>query len=115
MSNYFDNSEAIDAWLKKRREKFTSSENYKLVKDGVGRNTYIESKVIELTTKYYERPEISEVESLRHGKANEFPSFERYVADTKNYSMTYMGDENPIFIPCETMIDESGGTPDVAN
>jgi hypothetical protein len=123
MSNYFDNSEAIDAWLQKRRSRFTSSENYKLL--GVPKeskffwstaaNTYIESKVIELTTKMYERPQIEEVEALRHGKANEFPSYERYIKETKNYSMTYMGDENPMFIPCKKLIDESGGTPDVGN
>jgi len=124
MSSYFDNSEAIDAWLQKRRSRFTSSENWKLLpnsKQGINQlwsttaDTYIESKVIELTTKMYERPQIEEVEALRHGKENEFPSYERYVKETKNYSMTYMGDENPMFIPCKKLVNESGGTPDVGN
>src|SRR5665213_3164005 len=86
MSNYFDNSEAIDAWLQKRRSRFTSSENYLLLKDGVGRDSYIEKKVIELTTKFYERPELTEVEALKHGKLYEYPGFEEYVIRTKNYS-----------------------------
>jgi hypothetical protein len=113
--SYFENNEVIDAWLLRRREKFTSSENHKLLKDGAGRNSYIESKVIELTTKVYSRPELDEVESLRHGKMNEWPACERYFNETKNYSMTYMGDENPMFIPCSNMPDESGGTPDIGN
>jgi len=113
--SYFDNSEAIDAWLKKRREKFTSSENFLLLKDGSGRNSYIERKVIELTTKMYERPDLSEVEALRHGKQYEYPAFEEYVSRTKNHSMTYMGDQNPIFIPWAKMPEESGGTPDAGN
>lgn len=124
MSSYFEDSAAIDAWLLKRRTKFTSSENYKLLPNSKQAKdvlwsatalTYIETKVIELTTKVYSRPEMEEVEALRHGKANEFPSYERYIQETKNYSMTYLGDENPMFLPCQKMIDESGGTPDVAN
>jgi len=121
--SYFENNEIIDKWLMKRREKFTSSEVWKLLPNSrQGNNlwsstadTYIEQKVIELTTKIYERPNLDEVESLRHGKANEFPSYERYIKETKNYSMTYMGDENPMFYPYEKMPDESGGTPDVGN
>jgi len=123
MSSYFENNELIDEWLQKRRSRFTSSENYKLLPNSRQGNelwsgtakTYIETKVIELTTKYYERPEMDEVEALRHGKANEFPSYERYIKETKNYSMTYLGDEIPMFIPCQKLVDESGGTPDVAN
>jgi hypothetical protein len=123
MSNYFENNELIDAWLAKRWSMFTSSEDYKLFPNSRQGNelwsttakTYIETKVIELTTKMYQRPDMDEVEALRHGKANEYPSFERYVYETKNYSMTYMGDENPIFIPCTKLIGESGGTPDVGN
>ena len=122
--SYFEDSAAIDAWLLKRRAKFTSSEVFKLLPNSkqvknelwsATANTYIESRVIELTTKMYSRPELEEVESLRHGKANEFPSYERYIAETKNYSMTYLGDETPLFIPSKIMPDESGGTPDVAN
>lgn len=124
MNNYFDTSDAIDEWIKKRRSKFTSSDNWKLLptsKQATGQlwsttaNTYIEQKVIELTTKFYQRPELDEVEALRHGKANEFPSYERYVQETKNFSMTYLGDETPMFIPCPKLVSESGGTPDVAN
>lgn len=121
---YFDNDSKIDEWLQKRRARFTSSENWKLLPNSRQKpdqlwsstaETYIETKVIELTTKMYQRPEIEEVEALMHGKENEFPSYERYIQETKNHSMTYMGDENPIFIPCSSMPDESGGTPDVAN
>lgn len=122
--NYFENTDKVDNWLKTRRSKFTSSEVYKLLPNSKQSsnqlwsstaNTYIESRVIELTTKYYERPEIDEVEALRHGKVNEFPSYERYVQETKNFSMTYMGDDSPIFIPCKKLVSESGGTPDVGN
>jgi len=122
--SYFDNSDKIDQWLKSRREKFTSSEGWKLLpttkqlKDQLWSGTaktYIESKVIELTTKYYDRPEMDEVEALRHGKSEEYPSFERYIKETKNYSMTYLGDESPMFIPWSNNPYESGGTPDVAN
>lgn len=122
MSTYFENSDKIDQWLMKRRSRFTSSENFKLLVPGSAGNvfspgalTHIEAKAIELTTKLYDRPQIEEVEALRHGKANEYPSFERYIIETKNYSMSYLGDETPTFIPCTTIKDESGGTPDVAN
>lgn len=119
--SYFDNDAAIDAWLQKRRSRFTSSENYKLLRTpnqstnqlwSTSANSYIESKVIELTTKLYQRPEIDEVEALRHGKVNEFPAYERYIKETKNYSMSYLGDETPMFISYN---EESGGTPDIAN
>lgn len=122
--SYFENDSKIDQWLAKRREKFTSSEGWKLLptskqpKDQLWSgtaSTYIEGKVIELTTKFYERPELDEVESLRHGKVHEFPAYERYIKETKNYSMSYLGDETPTFIPCKQMPEESGGTPDVAN
>jgi hypothetical protein len=113
--SYFESNDLVDAWLKKRREKFTSSENFLLLKDGTGRTSYIERKVIELTTKYFERPELTEVESLRHGKTFEYPAFQEYIYRTKNHSMTYMGDESPIFIPWAKMPDESGGTPDAGN
>lgn len=122
MSNYFENTDKIDAWYKIRRSRYTSSENYKLLPtDGVkgafasGGRTYIETKVIELTTKMWQRPELEEVESLLHGKLYEFPAYERYVQETKNHSMTYMGTENPVFIEDEVIVDEAGGTPDIAN
>jgi hypothetical protein len=124
MSNYFENTDKIDQWFKKRRAKFSSSEQWKLLPtskqpanqlwSGTA-STHIETKVIELSTKIYERPDLDEAEALRHGKINEYPAFERYIQETKNYSMSYLGDENPTFIPCKDMPDESGGTPDVAN
>lgn len=119
--SYFENNEKVDEWLMKRRTKFTSSENFKLHGKGTntlwsaGAMTYIETKVIELTTQVWERLEIDEVESLLHGKVYEYPAYTSYINETKNYSMTYMGTENPIFIPSPTMPEESGGTPDIAN
>lgn len=112
---YFDNDEVINNWYAKRRSRFTSSEDYKLLKDGAGRDTYIETKVIELTTAMWERPELDEVKSLLHGKIYEYPAYESYIKTTKNYSMTYMGSENPMFFPCRVIKDESGGTPDIGN
>lgn len=122
--SYFDNSSKIDEWLVRRREKMTSSENHKLLKKSTQKEnelwsgtalTYIEGKVIEIMTVYYERPELDEVEALLHGKENEYPAVDRYIQETKNYSMTYLGDETPLFIPDKNMPNESGGTPDVAN
>lgn len=121
MSNYFDNSDKIDAWFEKRRSRFTASENYKLLTASgnklwsAGSYTYIETKVIELTTKMWERPELDETESLLHGKQYEYPAYEAYVNRTKNFHMTYLGTENPMFIPAPQMPEESGGTPDIAN
>src|ERR1035437_3164896 len=97
--SYFEDSEKIDQWLVKRRSRFTSSENSKLLGKGtnslwsVGALTYIETKVIELSTQIWERPEMDEVESLLHGKLYEYPAYQAYVNETKNYSMTYMGTE----------------------
>lgn len=122
--SYFDNDTKIDEWLIQRRGKFTSSEEWKLLptikqsKDVLWSGTaltYIESRAIELCTKYSQRPELEEVEALRHGKVYELPAAERYFQETKNYSMTYLGDENPTFIPCKTIVGESGGSPDIAN
>lgn len=114
-NNYFDSDDKLDEWFKSRRAKLTASENYKLLKSGVGYDTYIETKVIELTTAQWERPELDEVKSLLHGKLYELPAFESYIRDTKNYSMTYMGSENPIFLDYEPLKEESGGTPDGGN
>lgn len=120
--SYFENTDKIDEWYNIRRSRFTSSENYKLLPTesakhffSSGARTYIETKVIELTTKMWQRPELEEVESLLHGKMYELPASERYMQETKNFSMTYMGTENPIFIEDETIKDEAGGTPDMAN
>lgn len=114
-SNYFEGGDALDEWFKKRRGKFTSSANYKTNGTPAAFNGYVEEKVVELSTKYYERPELEEVKSLLWGKAYEEPAAERYMKETKNYSMTYIGRENPLFYPDKTMIDECGGSPDMAN
>jgi hypothetical protein len=122
--SYFNNDSKIDEWLIKRREKFTSSEVFKLLRNSkqgkdelwsATANTYINDKVIEVMTVYYERPELEEVESLLHGKINQYPAYERYIEETKNYSMTYLGDETPLFYPSKDMPDESGGSPDIVN
>jgi hypothetical protein len=115
MSNYFSGGDDIDVWHQKRKAKFTSSCNYKLLGDGKVNSTYVEEKVIELTTRYYERPELEQVESLLWGNVYERPAFETYVDVTKNHSMIYIGRDNPIFYPDETMIYEAGGSPDGAD
>lgn len=121
---YFDSDSKTEEWLIKRRGKCTASENWKLLpttkqdKDTMWSATaksYIEAKALEVCTKYYQRPELDEVEALRHGKANEWPAAERYIQETKNYSMTYLGDDNPTFLPCPTIAGESGGSPDIVN
>ena len=121
---YFDNDSKTEEWLIKRRGKCTASENWKLLptvkqnKDALWSTTaltYIESRALEVSTKYYDKPELNEVEALRHGKANEYPAAERYMQETKNYSMTYLGDDNPTFLPCPSLIEESGGSPDIVN
>src|SRR6187551_3029073 len=110
----------IDEWHKKRRGKFTASECFKLLtpcKDQMfspGAWTYIKQKAIEMTTKLWERPELEEVESLLHGRANEYPAFAAYISATRNTDLMYLGDENPIFIPHPILVDEFGGTPDSA-
>src|SRR5574337_1496304 len=121
---YFDNDTKIDEWLLQRRAKLTCSENFKLLqtsnqsKDKLWSSaalTYIETKAIEMSTSVWERPEMDNVETLLHGKQYEFPAYERYVKETKNHSMVYMGTETPMFIPHPSMEEESGGTPDIAN
>jgi hypothetical protein len=121
---YFDNDSKTEEWFLQRRAKLTCSENFKLLptsnqsKDKVWSATamtYIEMKAIEMATSMWERPEMDSVESLLHGKVYEYPAYERYVKETKNYSMVYMGTEAPMFIPHPSMEEESGGTPDVAN
>jgi hypothetical protein len=121
---YFDNDSKIEEWLLIRRAKLTCGENFKLLpastqsKDRMWSTTaltYIETKAIEMSTSVWERPEMDNVESLLHGKMYEYPAFERYVKETKNYSMNYMGTENPKFIQHPGMEEESGGTPDMVN
>lgn len=115
--NYFGKTDALDAWFLARRGKFTASEDYKLLgdmkKDTWG--SHIEAKAIEMSTEMWEKPELEEAKSLLWGKVYEYPAYEAYVSATKNYSMTYMGSEHPIFLDYELLTGESGGTPDVGN
>lgn len=112
----------IDEWYIKRWAKFTASENYKLFAPskgnamfGDGAITYIEQKALEMTTRMQERPELDEAKSILHGRAHEYPAFVEYVKQTRHHSMTYLGDDNPMFYPYKPLIEESGGTPDCAN
>jgi hypothetical protein len=111
----------IDQWHMKRRGKFTASEAFKLLAPkkgdelfGAGAWTYIKEKAIEMTTKIWDRPELDQVESLLHGRVHEYPAYDTYVKTTRNTSLTYLGDENPIFVPHPILVDEFGGTPDCA-
>jgi hypothetical protein len=111
----------IEQWHRQRRGKFTASENYKLLVGGKkgemfgeGATTYIEQKAFEMTTAMWERPELEETKSILHGRVHEYPAYEMYVKETRNYSMQYLGDD-PLFYPYDTMPDECGGTPDCAN
>jgi hypothetical protein len=79
---------------------------------GAGAMTYIKTKALEMCTFLQERPELDEVKSLLWGKVYEFPAFEWYINETKNYDMTYLGTETPLFITDDLMPKESGGSPD---
>lgn len=111
----------IEQWHKSRWGKFTASENYKLLIGGKnnamfgdGATTYIKQKALQMTTAIWERPELEETKSILHGRVHEYPAYEMYVKETKNYSMLYLGDD-PLFYPWEAMADECGGTPDCAS
>ena len=116
-----DISDKKDKWFSDRWGKLTASENYKLLtpaKDAVfnsGAYTYIKQKALEMCTMMWERPELEEVKSLLHGKMYEYPAYEAYVHATKNYSMTYLGTETPLFLDYEPLKKDSGGSPDVIN
>lgn len=112
----------IDEWHIRRWSRYTASENYKLLVPGAGSAmfsagawTYIEQKALEMTTTMQERPELDEAKSILHGRAHEYPGFVEYVQRTGNHSMTYLGDDNPMFYPYKPLAEESGGTPDCAN
>lgn len=112
----------IDNWHLQRWSKFTASENYKLLIGGnknemfgVGAMSYIKQKSMEMSTRMWERPELEEVKSLLHGKMYEYPAYDSFVTITKNYSMEYMGTDNPIFLEYEMLKGESGGSPDIVN
>lgn len=116
-NNYFEGGVDIDLWHKKRRAKLTASTNYKLIGAPSTYNLYIKEKALEQCTSLWERPELEQTASLLWGNVYEQPAHERYIASTKNYSMTYIGRDNPIFFPYpnENLIEDSGGTPDAAN
>ncbi|MEO7046571.1 MAG: YqaJ viral recombinase family protein [Ferruginibacter sp.] len=114
-SNYFEGGEDIDIWHKKRRSRFTASVNYRLIGTPAAFDTYVEEKAIEASTNMWERPELEFVASLLWGKVYEEPAAKRYMETTKNYTMTYIGREQPIFYPDKQLPDESGGSPDMAN
>lgn len=116
-NNYFDGGVDIELWHKKRRAKLTASTNYKLIGALSTYNLYVKEKAIEQSTAMWERPEIEQATSLLWGNVYEQPAHERYIATTKNYSMTYIGRDAPIFYshPDEKLIEDSGGTPDAAN
>lgn len=112
----------IDEWHIRRWSRYTASENYKLLVPGAGSAmfgagawTYIEQKALEMTTTMQERPELDEAKSILHGRAHEYPGFVEYVRRTGNHSVTYLGDDNPMFYPYRPLAEESGGTPDCAN
>lgn len=115
--------EKLDQWFLARWGKFTASEVFKLVTKPKSTNefwsevakTYIEERAIQSVSAMWERPELEEVPSLLWGKVHEYPAYEMYIKTTKNYSMTYLGREEPIFLEYELLKEESGGTPDVAN
>lgn len=109
----------LDQWHHKRWARFTASEDYKLLAPGAqagmfgdGAITYIEQKAFEATTRMQERPELTEVKSLLHGKAHEYPAFVEYKIRTGYQDFEYFGDENPIFYPYEPLAQEAGGSPD---
>jgi hypothetical protein len=111
-----------DEWHKRRWARFTASEMYKLFSPvkgnamfGDGAITYIKQKALEMTTTMQERPEIEEAKSILHGRAHEYSAFKEYVRITGNTSITYLGDDNPMFYPYRPLAEESGGTPDSAN
>lgn len=109
----------IDKWYLERWSKYTSSENFKLLTPAKpntlwspGATTYIEEKAIQAVSNMWERPALEEVGSLLYGKVHEYPAFECYISTTRNYSMKYLGTEDPMFLTYDAMPEESGGTPD---
>lgn len=112
----------IDQWHMERWGKFTASECYKLLTPGTkgemfgtGATTYIEQKALEMTTSMWERPELEEAKSILHGKAHEYPAYAEYISQTRNTSVKYLGEDNPIFLTYPLLPDECGGSPDSAS
>ena len=108
----------LDQWHLARWSRFTASENYKLLVGngsnmfGAGAMTYIEEKVLQMTTQMWERPEMEENKTLLHGKIYEYPAYKYYVNTTGNTNMIYLGDETPLFLEYEPLAKDSGGSPD---
>lgn len=111
----------IDNWHLERWAKFTASESYKLLETKAAKEffekgaiTYIEERAMQMLTSMWERPELEENKTLLYGKAYEYPAYVRFIKESKNYGMVYMGDENPTFLSYEPLMYDVGGTPDVA-
>lgn len=108
----------LDQWHLQRWSKFTASENYKLLPTGgvnmfsPGGYNYIKSKVLQMTTVMWHRPELDEVEALLHGKVHEYPAFKALKAVTKHEGLIYLGEETPLFLEYEPLEGECGGSPD---
>ena len=105
-----------DNWLLQRFSNFTSSVNYKLLKAGdkgelfsAGGKTYIQEKAVETMTDLQEKPELEYVESLIHGNAQEYMSFQAYVQASRNINMRFFGGEAPVYLKRN---EYSGGSPD---
>lgn len=120
--SYFDTKDQekqdnIDKWFIARWSKFTASENYKLLAPSgtsvfsPGAYTYIKTKVLEMCTQMWERPELEEVKALLHGRIYEYPAFEATTRAT-GYNLKYLGTEHPLFLEYEPLPNESGGSPD---
>ncbi len=108
----------LDQWHLQRWSKLTASENYKLLPSGgttmfsPGGYTYIRSKVLQMTTNIWSRPELDEVEALLHGKVHEFPAYKELVKQTQYKNLIYLGEDRPLFLEYEPLKGESGGSPD---
>jgi hypothetical protein len=114
--------DSVDKWFTERWSKFTASENWKLLTNNIKNEvfgevawTYIKQKALEMVTVMWERPELEEAKSFLHGKMYELPAYERYIQTTKNYDLTYLGGDNPVFLPYDKMPTASGGSPDVVH
>lgn len=113
-------SKKVDEWFLKRWARFTASEDYKLMVPGKGEMfgtgawTYIKQKALEMTTNMQERPELEEAKAILHGRSQQYAAHEAYTHHTKNYDLTYFGDDDPIFYPYLPLAEEAGGSPDSA-
>ena len=108
----------LDQWHLQRWGRLTASENYKLLVTGkdstfsAGGITYIKEKVIQMTTHFWDRPELDEVKSLLHGKMYEYPAYKATVQATGYNNLIYLGEDTPLFLEYEPLAKDSGGSPD---